>query len=283
MVNCIEICPNCGKTFYQPIDKCCCCGSFFDLASYRKNWRKWHKNSLADNIKFIQNADFSKPDRELACAIIRTADFDALKKIVLAGYDGWDSYDNYNIISAAQDLPFPEIIAFLMERGINFSNSDRNIFTTNLSEAIRYDFVEYARWFIEHGADFNYCEAQGNGYFLPSPAQYARSDEMAELLIAHGAAPDIYQTVHYQKMWHDQLIENAEHLRGYILSVTFRNGKQKVINIEPHIRKYPEIFQEMIDAPQIVSQVKFDAIEVFWNDLMGIEAQTLYRMALYNE
>lgn len=36
MNNFIEICPNCGKTFYQPIDKCCYCGSSFDLASYNR-------------------------------------------------------------------------------------------------------------------------------------------------------------------------------------------------------------------------------------------------------
>ena len=276
----IEICTNCGKTFYQPLDKCCYCGSSFDLASYHRNWRKWYNSTRSNDFNFVKYSDFSKPTRELACAVIETADFDSLKKIVLAGYDGWDSYD---IISAAQDLPFPEIIAFLMERGINFRNLDGSVFTSNLAEAIRYDFVEYARWFIEKGADFNYRESQGNGYFLPSPAQYARSDEMAELLINYGATADIYQTVHNQKIWHDRLIERVEHLRGYILSVTFRNGKQQVINIEPYIRRYPEIFQEMIDDPQIVSQVKFNAIEVFWNELMSIEAMTLYRIGLYNE
>lgn len=278
MVNCIEICPNCGKTFYQPIDKCCCCGSFFDLASYRKNWRKWHKNSLADNIKFIQNADFSKPDRELACAIIRTADFDALKKIVLAGYDGWDSYDNYNIISAAQDLPFPEIIAFLMERGINFSNSDGNIFTTNLSEAIRYDFVEYARWFIEHGADFHYCEKQRNGYFMPAPIAYVKSIEMADMLIEYGANPYLRKVVSDKKEWLGQLIEKAEHVSGFILCVTFKNGEQKIIDIKPYICMRKGIYSEMIKNPEIISQLQYDSGEVFWNDLMGIEAHTLYNM-----
>lgn len=279
----IEICQNCGKTFYQPLDRCCYCGSSFDLSSYHQNWRKWYNSTRSNDFNFVKYSDFSKPTRELACAVIETADFDSLKKIVLAGYDGWDSYYNYDIISAAQYLPFPEIIAFLTERGINFRNLDGSVFTTNLSEAIRYDFVEYARWFIEKGADFNYRESQGNGYFLPSPAQYAHSDEMAELLINYGATADIYQTVHNQKIWHDQLIERVEHINGYTFLISFRNGVEKTVNIEPYILKHPKIFQQMIDRPEIVKDVQFDSMEIFWNDLMGIEAQTLYRTALYHE
>ena len=195
-------------------------------------------------------------------------------------------FDNYDIISAAQDLPFPEIIAFLMERGINFRKLDGSVFTSNLSEAIRYDFVEYARWFIEHGADFNYCEPWGNGYFSTPPAQYARSDEMAEMLIAHGgAAPDIYQIVRNQKNWHDQLIERVEHINGYTFLISFRNGVEKTVNIEPYILKHPKIFQQMIDRPEIVKDVQLEPMGtgIYWDDIMGMEAQTLYRMGLYNE
>lgn len=252
MNNFIEICPNCGKTFYQPIDKCCYCGSSFDLASYNRNWQKWYIATHDTDFNLFEISKISNPNRELACAVIESADFASLKKIVLAGYDGWDSYDNWDIIQAAKYLPFPEIIAFLTEHGVNFRKSDGSIFISNLSEAIRYDFVEYARWFIEKGANFYYRESQGNGYFFPSPAQYAHSDEMAELLISYGATFDIYHTVKDQKKWYDQLIERAEHIEGYILTIIFKNGKQKVINIEPYIHRHPKIFQEMIDDPQIV-------------------------------
>lgn len=103
------------------------------------------------------------------------------------------------------------------------------------------------------------------------------------MLISYGATADIYHTVNEQKKWYDQLIERAEHIEGYILAITFKNGKQKVINIKPYIRRHPKIFQEMIDDPQIVSQVKSDSCEIFWNDLMGINAHTLYNMKTITE
>ena len=276
----LEICPNCGKTFYQPLDKCCYCGSNFDLTSYQRNWRKWcsQRDSLDKKIKIVQKADFSAADRKLACAVIETADFSSLKKIVLAGYDAWDSYDNRNIISAARNLPFPEIIAFLVARGVNFRNLDGSVFISNLSEAIYYDFVEYARWFIEHGADFYYREKQRNGCFMPVPIAYVKSIEMADMLIEYGANPYLRQVVSDKKEWLGQLIEKAEHVSGFILAVTFKNGEQKIIDIKPYICMHKGLYSEMIKNPKIISQLQYDSGEVFWNDLMGIEAHTLYNM-----
>ena len=276
----IEICPNCGKIFYQPLDRCCYCGSNFDLTSYQRNWRKWRsqQDSLDKKIKIVQKADFPAADRKLACAVIETADFSSLKKIVLAGYEAWDSYDNRNIISAAKNLPFPEIIAFLVARGVNFRNLDGSVFISNLSEAIYYDFVEYARWFIEHGADFHYCEKQRNGYFMPAPIAYVKSIEMADMLIEYGANPYLRKVVSDKKEWLGQLIEKAEHVSGFILCVTFKNGEQKIIDIKPYICMRKGIYSEMIKNPEIISQLQYDSGEVFWNDLMGIEAHTLYNM-----
>ena len=59
----IEICTNCGKTFYQPLDRCCYCGSSFDLASYHRNWRKWYNSTLSNSFNFVKYSDFSKPTR----------------------------------------------------------------------------------------------------------------------------------------------------------------------------------------------------------------------------
>ena len=79
--------------------------------------------------------------------------------------------------------------------------------------------------------------------------------------------------------WNDTLIENAEYVKDFILRITFRNGEVKQINIKPYIFKNPKVFQQMIDNSNIISQLQYDSVEVFWNDLMGIEAHTLYNMA----
>ena len=79
--------------------------------------------------------------------------------------------------------------------------------------------------------------------------------------------------------WNDKLIENAEYVKDFILRITFRNGEVKQINIKPYIFRNPKIFQQMIDNSNIISQLQYDSGEVFWNDLMGIEAHTLYNMA----
>lgn len=76
--------------------------------------------------------------------------------------------------------------------------------------------------------------------------------------------------------WEDMLIKKASHVRGYVLRVVFRNGAVKEIDIEPYIRRHPKIFRELIERPERAAGVRFCAIDVFWNDLMGIEAQTLY-------
>ena len=79
--------------------------------------------------------------------------------------------------------------------------------------------------------------------------------------------------------WNDKLIENAEYVKDFILRITFRNGEVKQINIKPYIFRNPKVFQQMIDNSNIISQLQYDSGEVFWNDLMGIEAHTLYNMA----
>ena len=78
--------------------------------------------------------------------------------------------------------------------------------------------------------------------------------------------------------WNDKLIENAEYVKDFILRITFRNGEVKQINIKPYIFRNPKVFQQMIDNSNIISQLQYDSVEVFWNDLMGIEAHTLYNM-----
>ena len=78
--------------------------------------------------------------------------------------------------------------------------------------------------------------------------------------------------------WNDKLIENAEYVKDFILRITFRNGEVKQINIKPYIFRNPKVFQQMIDNSNIISQLQYDSGEVFWNDLMGIEAHTLYNM-----
>ena len=74
------------------------------------------------------------------------------------------------------------------------------------------------------------------------------------------------------------LIENAEYVKDFILRITFRNGEVKQINIKPYIFRNPKVFQQMIDNSNITSHLQYDSGEVFWNDLMGIEAHTLYNM-----
>ncbi len=78
--------------------------------------------------------------------------------------------------------------------------------------------------------------------------------------------------------WNDKLIENAEYVKDFILRITFRNGEVKQINIKPYIFRNPKVFQQMIDNSNIISQLQYDSGEVFWNDLMGINAHTLYNM-----
>lgn len=76
--------------------------------------------------------------------------------------------------------------------------------------------------------------------------------------------------------WEDKLIENVEYLGDCDFKITFRNKTVKVINIESYINKHKKIFKDLIEHNISLDEFKFDSIEIYWNDLMGIEAQTLY-------
>lgn len=78
--------------------------------------------------------------------------------------------------------------------------------------------------------------------------------------------------------WEDKLIKNIKYLNDYNFKVYFKNGEIKVIDIEPYIHKHEKIFKSMIENQKIIKNVKIEpmGMGIYWNDLMGIEAQTLY-------
>ena len=58
------VCQNCGKIFYQSLDKCCYCGSSFDLSSYHQNWRKWYNSTRSNDFNFVKYSGgcFNSPE-----------------------------------------------------------------------------------------------------------------------------------------------------------------------------------------------------------------------------
>ena len=87
---------------------------------------------------------------------------------------------------------------------------------------------------------------------------------------------DIITAFKSPSSWEDKLIENVEYLGDYDFKITFRNKTVKVIDIEPYLHKHEKIFKDLIEHNISSDEFEFNSMEIYWNDLMGIEAQTLY-------
>ena len=81
-----------------------------------------------------------------------------------------------------------------------------------------------------------------------------------------------------QATWEDKLIADATYTGNYLFKIQFRGGTCKKVNIRPYLEKYRELFAPLLNHPDRVNKFKWDCIELYWNDLMGIESQTLYDM-----
>ena len=79
---------------------------------------------LADALKTVAEADFSTVDGNLVRAVLRCGDFEALKKVVLTGYDQWNRLE---LLMAAIKAPFPEMMAFLTGQGVDFGTFFENL------------------------------------------------------------------------------------------------------------------------------------------------------------
>ena len=233
----IEICPQCGKVFFLPCKECCYCGSSFDLADFNARRQKWIKSNdiyLSIAMKQVRTGNFFQPDRNLAWAVLRSGDFEALKKIVKAGYEQWEIPD---LIAAAMETPFPEITAFMEAQGINFKQFQvelsaglhKGIFESSsyfcnfndqvagaqrLFLAVDSDDLELAEKCLKNGVDPNFrpqtvWRHSLRGKYRTSVHEEqpvivrVKSVEMAELLLKHGAVVDDPQLLKYMTFYND--------------------------------------------------------------------------------
>ena len=76
--------------------------------------------------------------------------------------------------------------------------------------------------------------------------------------------------------WGDMFIENVLPLGGYLFRIRFSDGAKKEIDLEPAMRELPGIYQRLLDDPSLAYAVKFDALSIFWDDLMDFASDYLY-------
>ena len=216
----VEICPHCGEVFFQACRNCSWCGGTFDSTEIRARREKWLNSMkkdgfLADALKTVAEADFSAVDGNLVRAVLRCGDFEALKKIVLTGYDQWDRPE---LLMAAIKAPFPEMMAFLTGQGVDFGTFFKNLTagklyavsdgaapiasesvdtkaaSEGLRKAVEAGDIKKAEYWLRNGGDVNFPAhaevdfKKGIWYrdTLPMAALIV-SPEMAELLVSHGA------------------------------------------------------------------------------------------------
>lgn len=225
-----EICPKCGKVFYEMQDNCSC-GENFDLTGYKSRREKWLKSMKKDGfltmaLKTVAEADFSQIDFALVQAVLRCGDFEALKKVVASGYDNWDMPE---LLMAAIKAPFPEIMAFLKAQKVDYESFfkrltsgeyyavcektapaapapvDTKKASENLRKAVIDGNIKKAEFWLKNGADVNYLspsEAAGKKESWYSQndlpmIMHARTVKMAELLISQGAKLNDWRILHY--------------------------------------------------------------------------------------
>lgn len=230
MSDIVEICPQCGKIFSEKFEKCSECGSSFDLTEIKTRREDWLKHRKKDGfltmaLKTVAEADFSQIDSALVQAVLRCGDFEALKKVVASGYDNWNVPE---LLMAAIKAPFPEIMTFLKRTGVDFDRFfadltagklymsddlsappkkiDKKTASERLRKAIESGSLKKAEYWLQNGADVNYCpytekdiDPQKHIWYmhtLPMISQ-ARSLKMAQLLVAHGAKLNDWRILYY--------------------------------------------------------------------------------------
>ena len=225
-----EICPKCGKVFYEMQDNCSC-GENFDLTGFKSRREKWLKSMKKDGfltmaLKTVAEADFSQIDFALVQAVLRCGDFEALKKVVASGYDNWDMPE---LLMAAIKAPFPEIMAFLKARNVDYESFfkrltageyyavcehfvsaapapvDTQKASEKLRTAIEYGSIKRAEYWLNNGGDVNFLPPRKNDGKKESWYVYdelpmiacVRSVAMAKLLISHGAKLKDWRILHH--------------------------------------------------------------------------------------
>ena len=78
--------------------------------------------------------------------------------------------------------------------------------------------------------------------------------------------------------WDDKLILEVTYINNYEYIIQFKDKKFKIVDILPYISKYPEIYTPLMKDKTLLKKFQYDLIEMYWDDIMGIEAQTLYDM-----
>ena len=78
--------------------------------------------------------------------------------------------------------------------------------------------------------------------------------------------------------WDDKCIITAEHIEKFIFKFHFQDGSVKILDLAPYIRRNAKIFKRMIENEEIAGMVQVEPMGtgIFWDDLMGMEAQTIY-------
>lgn len=84
--------------------------------------------------------------------------------------------------------------------------------------------------------------------------------------------------------WDDKIIITAEHIEKFIFKFRFKDGSVKIKNLEPYIRRNIKIFKRMIENEEIAKEIQVEPMGtgIFWDDLMGMEAQTIYDLPEYD-
>ena len=226
----IEICPQCGKVYWEPCQKCDQCNSTFDLTEVNARHQEWLKFRKKDGfvsaaVKIVAEADFTNIDSKLVEAVFLSGDFEALKKVVAAGYDHWDSPE---LLMAAIRAPLPEMMAFLKRTNVDLEHFFANLTAgkfymlgdvsaapkkvdkmtayTRLRNAVEAGNIKKVKFWLQNGADVNFCpytEADIDvkkhiWYIHTLPIiSFARSLKMAELLVANGAKLDDWRILPY--------------------------------------------------------------------------------------
>ena len=230
----IEICPHCGKVFFQPCENCRHCGGSFDLTVVRERRKKWLSSMKKDGfltaaLKTVAEADFSHVDDNLVHAVLRSGDFEALKKVVLTGFDQWDKPE---LLMAAIKAPLPEMMAFLTAEGVDFkaffdkltageyyavsdvsalpapTPVDIGTASEKLRKAVDAGDFKKAQYWLRNGGDVNFptptaMDGKKNIWYedtLPMVA-LVRSVKMAELLVRHGAKLDDMRILPHVTAW----------------------------------------------------------------------------------
>ena len=207
---------------------------------------------LTAALKTVAEADFSKIDKNLVRAVLRCGDFEALKPIVLTGYDQWDSPD---LLMAAIKAPFPEMMAFLVKQEVDFEPFFKNLTAGKLyavtdaavpapvdiktaSKRLRMAVVsgdcKKAGFWLQNGGDVNFLEHTEIDLkkriwykdILPM-ISHVRSLKMAELLVSHGAKMTDWRILPYVVEYggHDSNVVRylVEHEAKYCLNTPDRN------------------------------------------------------------